>query len=125
MPTTIIKKYGTQLRDVRGQRFTNFKELRGRFLNNENIKILQNGVDITTTIKSKLFPVQETLIIKRYSNRKLYNTLTNANTTMVELGDLMKEGRKIQVIDNTTKQDVTKVILLKAAFFSELAELRD
>ncbi|MBX7221308.1 MAG: polyhydroxyalkanoate synthesis repressor PhaR [Blastocatellia bacterium] len=51
------------------------------------------------------------LLIKRYGNRRLYNTETGAYVNFDDLIALIRSGRDIRVIDSTTKEDLTKIIL--------------
>jgi polyhydroxyalkanoate synthesis repressor PhaR len=50
-------------------------------------------------------------VIKRYSNRKLYDTKESKYVTLLELADLIRAGEDVQVIDNSTKEDKTEVTL--------------
>lgn len=50
-------------------------------------------------------------VIKRYSNRKLYDTKASEYVTLQHLSDLVRAGESIQVIDNATKEDKTDVTL--------------
>jgi len=50
-------------------------------------------------------------VIKRYPNRKLYNTETKKYISLDEIGDLIRQGGEIQVIDNTSGEDLTAVTL--------------
>lgn len=55
----------------------------------------------------------DTLIIKRYGNRRLYNTETQTYVNYQDLIKLVQDGQDIKVIDSTTKEDVTKAILIQ------------
>lgn len=55
--------------------------------------------------------VDQTIIIKRYSNRKLYDTQRSCYITLVELGQIVHSGVNVQVIDNKTKEDLTQITL--------------
>ena len=55
----------------------------------------------------------DTLIIKRYGNRRLYNTETQTYVNYQDLIKLVQEGQDIKVIDSTTKEDVTKAVLIQ------------
>ena len=55
----------------------------------------------------------DTLIIKRYGNRRLYNTETRSYVNYTELVKLVRDGNDIQVVDSTTKEDVTKSVLIQ------------
>ncbi len=50
-------------------------------------------------------------VIKRYSNRKLYDTKDSKYVTLLEIADLIRAGEDIQVIDNSSKEDKTEVTL--------------
>lgn len=53
------------------------------------------------------------LIIKRYGNRRLYNTETRKYVNYEELAALVRDGNDIKVIDSTSKEDVTKAVLIQ------------
>lgn len=53
------------------------------------------------------------LVIKRYGNRRLYNTETRSYVNYEELAKLIRDGQDVQVIDSTTKEDVTKAVLIQ------------
>lgn len=53
------------------------------------------------------------LIIKRYGNRRLYNTETSSHVTLHQLTELIREGRDCVVIDSKTKEDITKTVLVQ------------
>lgn len=50
-------------------------------------------------------------IIKKYANRKLYDTVEKAYVSMDRLAELIKGGEEVTVIDNQTDQDITVSIL--------------
>ena len=53
------------------------------------------------------------LIIKRYGNRRLYNTETQTYVNYEDLTKLVRDGQDIKVIDSTSKADVTKAVLIQ------------
>ena len=55
-------------------------------------------------------------IIKRYQNRKLYDTSDSCHVTLEDLSDMIKRGEEIVVIDNETKEDMTAVTLAQIIF---------
>lgn len=59
-------------------------------------------------------PEDGRVIIKRYGNRRLYNTETASYVTYRDLIGIIRSGHDIQVIDSTTKADVTKSVLMLA-----------
>jgi len=50
-------------------------------------------------------------IIKRYQNRKLYDTQDSCYVVLEDIREMIKHGEDVQVIDNTTKEDLTSVTL--------------
>lgn len=50
-------------------------------------------------------------VIKRYSNRKLYDTQDSRYVTLLEIAEYVRAGEDVQVIDNATKEDKTDVTL--------------
>ena len=51
------------------------------------------------------------VLIKRYANRKLYNTDTRRYITLKGIALLIDEGADVRVIDNETGDDITSVAL--------------
>lgn len=51
------------------------------------------------------------LLLKKYGNRRLYDTNRSAYITLNEVADLIKQGIEVEVIEATTKEDVTAYIL--------------
>ena len=62
---------------------------------------------------------RETKTIKRYTNRKLYDTLESRYVTLDEIGEMVKAGAEVKVIDNRTKEDLTSVTLAQIIFEEE------
>lgn len=52
-------------------------------------------------------------LIKKYSNRKLYDTEASRMLTLSELTNYIKEGIDFQVIDNETGEDITDLTLVQ------------
>ncbi len=50
-------------------------------------------------------------IIKRYSNRKLYDTQGSTYVTLLQIAQMIRDGEEVQIIDNATKEDKTDVTL--------------
>ncbi len=59
------------------------------------------------------------IIIKKYSNRRLYDTIHKKYVTLDEIASFIKEGSEIKVIDSQTDEDITKVILMQVILESE------
>lgn len=58
-------------------------------------------------------------VIKRYANRKLYDTQASSYVTLEQVADLIRQGEDIQVVDNATKEDMTSVTLAQIIFEEE------
>jgi len=55
------------------------------------------------------------VLIKRYANRKLYNTQTSRYITLKGIAELIDAGEDVRVIDNETGEDITNVALSASA----------
>ncbi len=58
-------------------------------------------------------------IIKRYANRKLYDTVESRYVTLEEIGEMIKQGVEVQILDNRSKGDLTTVTLAQIIFEEE------
>lgn len=58
-------------------------------------------------------------IIKRYPNRKLYNTETKRYITLEGIATLIKQSNEVQVLDHTTGEDLTSLTLTQIIFEQE------
>ena len=58
-------------------------------------------------------------LIKRYSNRKMYDTLRSSYITLEEIAQLVKEGQEVKVVDNKTGEDLSSVTLAQIIFEEE------
>ncbi len=52
-------------------------------------------------------------IIKKYPNRRLYDTVTSAYVTLEDIRRLVREGAKFRVVDAKTRADITRSLLLQ------------
>jgi polyhydroxyalkanoate synthesis repressor PhaR len=59
------------------------------------------------------------ILIKRYANRKLYNTDTSRYITLKGIAELIDDGDEVRVIDNETGEDITNVALSQILVDSE------
>jgi len=50
-------------------------------------------------------------VIKRYSNRKLYDTKGSTYVTLLQIAEMIRSGEEVEIIDNATKEDKTDVTL--------------
>ena len=58
-------------------------------------------------------------VIKRYSNRKLYDTQESRYVTLEELEELIRAGQEISVVDVSTGEDLTSVTLAQIILENE------
>src|SRR6185503_13572006 len=50
-------------------------------------------------------------IIKRYSNRKLYDTRDSRYVTLLQIAGMVRSGEEVKVVDNSSRQDLTNATL--------------
>jgi polyhydroxyalkanoate synthesis repressor PhaR len=53
----------------------------------------------------------ERVLLKKYANRRLYDTEKSAYVTLTQVADMIREGRQVQVVDAKTGEDMTAFIL--------------
>lgn len=63
--------------------------------------------------------MKEVKIIKRYQNRKLYDTHESSYVTLDEIAKMIKNGEDLRVIDNKTKNDITASTLTQLLYETE------
>ena len=57
--------------------------------------------------------------IKRYANRKLYDTTQSCYVTLDEISEFVRTGEEVRIVDNTTSEDLTAVTLAQILFEAE------
>lgn len=55
--------------------------------------------------------ILQPLIVKKYENRRLYNTLTSQYINQDQVAQLIRDGYDVRVIDAATGEDITRLIL--------------
>ena len=63
--------------------------------------------------------MNEVKVIKRYQNRKLYDTHQSCYVTLEEISQMIKNGDDLRVIDNKTKNDITQATLTQLLYETE------
>lgn len=63
-------------------------------------------------------------VIKRYSNRKLYDTKDSRYVTLLQIAEMVRGGEEVQIIDNNTKDDLTEVTLAQIIYEEKKANSR-
>ena len=64
-------------------------------------------------------PMPEPRIIKRYANRKLYDTEHSRYVTLDQISEMIRKGDDVKIVDNKTKEDLTTVTLAQIIFEEE------
>ena len=73
----------------------------------------------TTAETGSSEPAREPKVIKRYTNRKLYDTVESRYVTLDEIAEMVKAGAEVRILDNRTKEDLTSVTLAQIIFEEE------
>jgi polyhydroxyalkanoate synthesis repressor PhaR len=65
---------------------------------------------------------EDPITIKKYANRRLYNTGTSTYVTLEDLGTMVKQGENFVVYDAKTGEDITRPVLAQIIFEQENKE---
>jgi polyhydroxyalkanoate synthesis repressor PhaR len=65
---------------------------------------------------------EEPVVIKKYANRRLYNTGTSTYVTLEDLATMVKDGEDFVVYDAKTGEDITRLVLGQIIFEQENKE---
>lgn len=79
----------------------------------------RQNLDVIAFLCDTLMLMAEPRVIKRYANRKLYDTQRSRYVTLEQIRDMIKAGEEVQIVDNTTKEDLTAVTLAQIIFEEE------
>src|SRR5687768_1371635 len=63
--------------------------------------------------------MSEARVIKRYANRKLYDTQHSRYVTLDQISEMIRAGDEVKIVDNKTKEDLTSVTLAQIIFEEE------
>ncbi len=61
----------------------------------------------------------DVIVIKKYANRRLYNTATSSYVTLDHLCEMVKKGKDFVVHDAKTNEDITRSVLAQIIFEEE------
>ena len=64
-------------------------------------------------------PAGERVVIKKYANRRLYNTASSSYVTLDHLAEMVREGVDFVVYDAKTNEDITRSVLTQIIFEEE------
>jgi polyhydroxyalkanoate synthesis repressor PhaR len=62
---------------------------------------------------------QQPIIIKKYANRRLYNTATSSYVTLENLAEMVRGGQEFTVVDAKTGEDLTRPVLAQILYEKE------
>lgn len=60
--------------------------------------------------------MEKAKIIKRYQNRKLYDTDASCYVTLDEIAEMIQQGEDVMVVDNRNQKDITAATLTQIIF---------
>jgi polyhydroxyalkanoate synthesis repressor PhaR len=78
-----------------------------------------------TAASPQATPDRPARIIKRYSNRKLYDTKDSRYVTLLQIAEMVRTGEEVQIIDNNTKDDLTEITLAQIIYEEQKAHSRN
>ena len=67
--------------------------------------------DTTPVTTAETAPQQTPVVVKKYANRRLYNTETSSYITLDNLADMIRAGRDFVVYDAKSSEDITRGVL--------------
>lgn len=69
--------------------------------------------------RARVHNPDEPIIIKKYANRRLYDTQRSAYITLEDLGVMVREGREFRVVDAKSNDDITHNVLTQIIMEAE------
>lgn len=69
-------------------------------------------------------PSPQPRVVKRYANRKLYDTVESRYVTLPQIAELVRQGEDVRIIDNNTKEDLTSMTLAQILYEEERKQSR-
>src|SRR6476660_7785585 len=58
-------------------------------------------------------------VVKRYANRKLYDTQRSRYVTLDQIAEMIRSGEDVKIVDNNSKEDLTAITLAQIIFEEE------
>ncbi len=78
-----------------------------------------SGAKAGASSKASANGAQGRVVIKKYANRRLYNTASSSYVTLEHLSEMVKEGVDFVVFDAKTNEDITRSVLTQIIFDEE------
>jgi polyhydroxyalkanoate synthesis repressor PhaR len=82
----------------------------------------RSGTDPSAMRRATMNKPDDPVTIKKYANRRLYNTGTSSYVTLEDLAAMVKEGEDFVVYDAKTNEDITRSVLAQIIFEQENKE---
>ena len=57
--------------------------------------------------------MNQTRVIKKYANRRLYDTVASKHVTLSDIRQMIVDGADIQIVEDTSGDDITRPLLLQ------------
>jgi len=90
----------------------------------QEIRVTASPQPPRTSESTPASPSASTRIVKRYSNRKLYDTVESRYVTLPQIAELVRKGEDVRIIDNNTKEDLTSVTMAQILYEEERKQSR-
>ena len=82
-------------------------------------EIEADGGESEASIANMSNKSEDTIVIKKYANRRLYNTATSSYVTLDTLCGMVKDGKNFTVRDAKSGEDITRSVLTQIIFEEE------
>ena len=93
---------------------------RGEFPNEQGTEPPRNrhldALRRRASLKGPMGEAAQVRVIKRYANRKLYDTHDSKYVTLDRVAELVRNGDEVKVVDNRSQKDMTKVTLAQIIY---------
>ncbi len=73
--------------------------------------IISDGVDKMAEAAVQTVPATQPVVVKKYANRRLYNTESSSYVTLEDLAKMIRDGREFVVYDAKSGEDITRPVL--------------
>jgi polyhydroxyalkanoate synthesis repressor PhaR len=85
----------------------------------DNAASQRGGTSVAEADRNGTRPEGERVVIKKYANRRLYNTASSSYVTLDHLAEMVREGVDFVVYDAKTNEDITRSVLTQIIFEEE------
>lgn len=106
------------LKDQTGYTCTNTRTINGLGICKMGSNNPEGGILVNQEVMANKSN-NRTKIIKRYQNRKLYDTQQSCYVTLDDIAKMIRASEEVMVIDNKTKNDITAATLTQIIFEAE------